>query len=681
MVDSPDRERVLKGIIGNIQSRPQKHPWLEWLLPLAFCLVLLAQMLSSVRQMSQHADEATHLYAGYRALKCGDFTFGREHPPLAKMLAAAPLLWTNIAMDCSQREVGADEEDQATHWLYSRDDWWSLLMKARISASLSAVALCLGVWITARRLFGLAVAVVAGTILVFEPNILAHGALLLNNILLSALFLVTVFGFYLWTGQRSVPLLVGTGILLGLALLTKHSAVLLIPMLILLALAEAWLEKNDKKESAGRALRNFGAVAAILVIAAATIWCGFGMRYSPAIARASDATTQAQSAEMKSVYMQILNIMRAAHLMPQAYLDGLIDVHGLLTVEANPIDILGRPYSKTPWFFLPLAATIKFTVPFLAMLAIGGAGLFLIDRERHRDLVFLLLPALLFLAVSMGVQRPAVGIWHLFPMLPFLVVAAAAGCVYVARRYRWATAVLVCLLMLHAASSLRAYPNYLSYANELWGGPQNLSKYLPLTDVNQTYWQVSRYMEQHPNTPCWLDSDWRVPAGKYKVPCTQMGDHWETELPARMKGIVFVSSSWLQVDGRPGDPLAPFNESEPKALLGGSAMMVYEGEFDTRAAAGGALENTALRLLHSSDPKAALFPAAEAVEMAPSSARAHYYHCVALAFSGYPQQEVPECETAIKLAERDPLHRSDLLIQDAGEIIRNVRTANNRPNP
>jgi Dolichyl-phosphate-mannose-protein mannosyltransferase len=679
VVDSPDRESVLKSIISNIQSRLQKHPWLEWLLPLAFCLVLLAQMLSSVRQMSQHADEATHLYAGYRALKCGDYTFGREHPPLAKMLAAVPLLWTNIAIDCSQREAGADEEDQATHWLYSRDDWWSLLMKARIAASLSAVALCLGVWITARRMFGRAVAVVAGTILVFEPNILAHGALLLNNILLSALFLVTVFGFYLWTGQRSVPLLVGTGILLGLALLTKHSAVLLIPMLILLAVAEAWLEKNE--ESAGRALRNLGAVAAILVVAATTIWCGFGLRYSPAIARASDATTQEQLAGMNSVDAQILKITRAAHLMPQAYLDGLIDVRGLLTVEANPIDILGRPYSKTPWFFFPLAATIKFTVPFLAMLAIGGAGLLLMGRERRMELVFLLLPALLFLAVSMCVQRPAIGIWHLFPMIPSLLIAAAAGCVYVARRYRWATVVLVCLLMLHAASSLRAYPNYLSYANELWGGPQNLYRYLPLTDVNQTYLQVSRYMEQHPNTPCWLDSDWRVPADKYKVPCTQMGNHWETELPARMKGIVFVSSSWLQIEGRPGDPLAPFNESQPKALLGGSAMMVYEGEFDTRVAAGGALENKALRLLHSSDPKAALFSAAKAVEMAPSSARAHYYHCVALAFSGYPQQKIPECETAIKLAERDPLHRSDLLVEDAGEIIRNVRAANHLPNP
>jgi hypothetical protein len=668
-----DRERIRESTtIDRIRSALRKHPWLEWLIPLTFCLILLAQMLFSVRQMSQHADEATHLYAGYRVLKCGDYTFGREHPPLAKMLAATPLLWSDISMDCSQREAGEDEEDQATHWLYSREDWWSLLMKARVASSLAGVSLCLGVWITARRMFGRAVAVVAATILVFEPNILAHGALVLNNVLLSTLFLLTVSGFYLWTRQRSMLLLVGTGVLLGLALLTKHSAVLLIPVLILLMMSDVCL-KNKKNQWAGRSWRDLGSLAAMLVIAAAVIWCGFGVRASATVARASDDLTKEQLAGIKSVDGQILKMVRASHLLPQDYLDGLINVRGLLSVDANVIEILSRPYAKTPWFFFPLSVSIKFTAAFLAMLAMGGVGLILMGREHRRESIFLLLPALLFLATSMSVQRPAIGIWHLFPMIPFLVIAAAAGCVYVARAHRWAAVVLACLLVLHAGSSLRAYPNYLSYANGLWGGPQKLYQHLPWTDLNQTYWQVSRYMEQHPKTPCWLDSDWRVPIGKYKIPCTQMGDHWETELPARMKGIVFVSSSWLQINGHPGDPLAAFNESQPKALLGGSAMMVYEGEFDSRAAAGGALENKTLRLLHSADPKSALLPAAQAVEMAPWSARAHYYHCVALAFNGYPQLEIAECETAISLAQRDPLHRSDRLIEDAGEILRGLQ--------
>ena len=194
----------------------EKHPWTEWLIPSAFCLILLAQMLFSVQQMSQQGDEAIHLYAGYRVLKCGDYVFGREHPPLAKMLAAIPLLVSNPPIDCAQREAGSDEGD-ATDWLYSQNAWWHLLMEARVAASLFSVALCLGVWIAARRMFGRSEAVVSTAILAFEPNILGNGALLLNNVLLTALFLLTVFGFYLWTRQRSLPLLVLTGVFMGMA--------------------------------------------------------------------------------------------------------------------------------------------------------------------------------------------------------------------------------------------------------------------------------------------------------------------------------------------------------------------------------------------------------------------------------------------------------------------------------
>ena len=62
---------------------------------------MLGQLLFSVRQLSQTADEATHLYSGYRYLKCGDLTVSPEHPPLAKVIAAAPLLPMNFAVNCA----------------------------------------------------------------------------------------------------------------------------------------------------------------------------------------------------------------------------------------------------------------------------------------------------------------------------------------------------------------------------------------------------------------------------------------------------------------------------------------------------------------------------------------------------------------------------------------------------
>ncbi len=54
------------------------------------------------------------------------------------------------------------------------------------------------------------------------------------------------------------------------------------------------------------------------------------------------------------------------------------------------------------------------------------------------------------------------------------------------------------LVACHASSSLRAFPNYLSYANEAWGGPANTYKYL--TDSNVDWGQqlktVHAYLDQ-----------------------------------------------------------------------------------------------------------------------------------------------------------------------------------------
>ena len=57
-------------------------------------------------------------------------------------------------------------------------------------------------------------------------------------------------------------------------------------------------------------------------------------------------------------------------------------------------------------------------------------------RERRTELAFMLVPGLLFFGASLRVPQFS-GIWHLFPMFPFLMIAMAAGCVCAARRYRW----------------------------------------------------------------------------------------------------------------------------------------------------------------------------------------------------------------------------------------------------
>ncbi len=91
-------EVVSRDQLTNVHN---KYPWLSWLIPAALSTVMFGQLFFSGSQLSQTADEATHLYAGYRYLKCGDFTVHPEHPPFfAKAIAEAPLLALNFKTDC-----------------------------------------------------------------------------------------------------------------------------------------------------------------------------------------------------------------------------------------------------------------------------------------------------------------------------------------------------------------------------------------------------------------------------------------------------------------------------------------------------------------------------------------------------------------------------------------------------
>ena len=62
------------------------------------------------------------------------------------------------------------------------------------------------------------------------------------------------------------------------------------------------------------------------------------------------------------------------------------------------------------------------------------------------------------------------------------------------------------LLVMHVVSSARAYPNYMAYSNEFWGGPSKTYHYL--TDTNTDWAQqlmaVKKYTDEHGVKDCWF---------------------------------------------------------------------------------------------------------------------------------------------------------------------------------
>jgi dolichyl-phosphate-mannose-protein mannosyltransferase len=627
----------------------QKYPRLEWLIPLLFCAIMLAQVILSGRQLSQAADEATHLYAGYRYLKCSDLTVSPEHPPLAKVVAAVPLLLMNVSVDCKPFKGDALQQAMASvTWFYGQN-WPAVLNHARAAVSIFAVGLCLLVWIGARRMFGLPTAMVASVLLLFEPNILAYGALIMTDVPVTCLMVLAVLAFYGWVKHRTLPFLLLTAMATGLALLTKHSGVVVIPILGALAIADAFSHSEIGVAKSKLAARNLIGVALISVLAAGVVWLGYGLRF--AVYPGAPETVPAPATS--SLLGQGLFEFEKYHLLPQAYLRGFAAAVTLAD-QTSVAFVAGKIYLHAPWFSTPFNFAIRSTAAMLALMLAGTFGMAMSFQHRRRERLFVLIPAVVFLAVCIHASIN-VSMRYLLPLIPFLLIAVADGCVEMAKRSRWISCALVGLVVLHAGSSLHAYPNYLSYASDLWGGPSKAYKYLPWVDIGQAYPEARAYLDRHPTSSCWLVAGWQWDPALYDLPCQTSGLYSSHEIPAHVHGVAIVSSTLFSSVGSGEQQLvAAFRNAQPKDRIAGSALLVYEGDFNTSLNAATAERNLAALAFTAGQYSLALQHSERELELAPDSAAAHGDHCIFLVRSD-PTRALKECETTRELLLRDPL--------------------------
>jgi len=170
-------------------------------------------------------------------------------------------------------------------------------------------------------MFGFSTAIVASLLLIFEPNILAYGSLVLTDVPVTCMLLFAVFGFYLWVGHRTVPLILLTALATGLTLLAKHSGVAVVPILGVLAITDALISPDGGRPKWRRALRNLLAVALICVLAVGMVWVGYGMRF---VVYSTVPQLQELRPPAASVSGRALLEMEERHWLPQAYLEGFV---------------------------------------------------------------------------------------------------------------------------------------------------------------------------------------------------------------------------------------------------------------------------------------------------------------------------------------------------------------------
>lgn len=291
-------------------------------------MVFTALSAASHTRTSATWDEPQHLTAGYAALVARDYRIDPEHPPLARLWAASPLLVMRPrAIDTRPIDAITPTDwvsgrlfDFSHRFLYVDNDADRVLYAARFMIVLLGVGLGILVfrWADAWLGFGAAAAAVAAYTL--EPNLAAHASLVTSD------FGVTCFifgtAYFLWRTCREPRAVHVAGLVAFFvaAQLTKYSAIVLAPVVVV-TLTFAVVRM--------RTLRASAAVAIVLTLAAATvagIWTVYGFRYAP-----SATTGWLFAFHRDPVVIQRLPNLAATigwidthHLLPNAYSQGFL---------------------------------------------------------------------------------------------------------------------------------------------------------------------------------------------------------------------------------------------------------------------------------------------------------------------------------------------------------------------
>ena len=114
-------------------------------------------------------------------------------------------------------------------------------------------------------------------------------------------------------------------------------------------------------------------------------------------------------------------------------------------------------------------------------------------------------PAVVYMVFAMtgGMN---IGVRHILPVYVFLTVPiAGAAWALAERNRRWLYAVVL-LLVFQAVSVLHAFPDYIAYTNEAFGGPANAYKYVSdsSADWGQQLKSVKRYLDARGVKNCWF---------------------------------------------------------------------------------------------------------------------------------------------------------------------------------
>lgn len=535
---------------GESEEKPGNEKRPKWLVRAAVCAVLavhLGLLVGSALQKSATSDEPFHIARGVSALFSGDFRMSVAHPPLVNVISALPLLafpdlkvpfadasWHNPKADPAERKYRFSRLLLWTrgggYWP-GNDDPLRIIFWCRVPTMIMSVALGLLVYLWSRRTWGRRAGLAALILYCLSPTVLAHARLATTDVG-SALF-IFLFAMTLarHVSRPSWNNLLLCGAALGLAELSKYTAILLIPLipLVLIVAREGPVIKRLRdffELSPGRPgfLTGAGGVLIMFFICALVIWAGYGFEIH-SIHKIELPDPGSISRPGYLVKSLAVRLMASLPVPPRTYYFGLSRTLMDTALHPHPLYFLGKTDSGGWWYYYPVLFVLKEPLSLLALAVAALVGLGSGQRASRAVWATGWVLCLGIVVFFMFLNHKNIGIRHLLVAYPFVffglsrVVSPASG-------KKWVRAGGWILVSIYAINGVQCYPDYLVHFNSLAGGPEGGLKLSVVgEDWGQDVYALGKWARERRLDKIYYEPYGNSDPGAYGVPYARFSCH------------------------------------------------------------------------------------------------------------------------------------------------------------
>lgn len=480
---------------------------LEAALLTSILLAFLVVWLLLLSQKGLFIDDSMHMPAGYSYLLTRDYRLNQEHPPLIKLLSAVGLwkLQPHFPFESPGWQQAATPEDpedgmgkiEEAFFRTNARQFEEIAYYGRLPVLVIPLLLLVSVWWLARQLFGPIAALIAVLLIASEPNILGNSIVVQDDVASALALLVFIIALRKFLTDTTVKRALVLGAALGIALATKYSLVVLLP--VTFAILIVW--------SVWQLIRRHTSIALLSLLVFVTAYLILIAFYAFHIDRidANESSKIASwfylSGHAAEVFKRFL--VWLPPMLPRYFVYG-IDMVVQDSREGRPAFLLGKVSETGWWYYFPVAFALKTTIPFL-LASVCGLVWAVIQVLKHKRylVLYVLLPAVLYLGLTMT-SHLNIGVRHLLPMFPFVAIAGAGFIstlleLGLKRRKSFAIAIAVIALAPCLLIAVFSFPSYLTYFSPLAGGTEHGWQTLSDSNVEtgQEVKTLAAYLKAH----------------------------------------------------------------------------------------------------------------------------------------------------------------------------------------